>query len=140
MRLHKNVKLDLIRGVPLFASCSRAELSEVSAVAHEIDVPAGEVLAVQGVPGRDFVVVVDGTAEVRQDERVVATIGPGEFFGEIALVRRTPRTATVVATSELHALVIDAFEFEALMGASPDLHAKVLHVLRERTDHDLGVE
>lgn len=140
MLLHKNVKRDVLRAVPLFAGCSREELNLVSSLVHEIDVPAGGVLAEEGVRGRDFLVLTAGEAEVRRGDRLLARLGAGQFLGEIALVRRTPRTATVVATTDVHALALDAWEFEELMGRAPGLHAKVLHEVRARSEHDQELE
>jgi CRP-like cAMP-binding protein len=94
-----NQKIDLIRKVPLFARCSRAELKEIALLADEIDLHEGKEMTREGAPGREFFVLLDGTADVKKNRRRVNTLGPGDFFGEIALVSREPRTATVIATS-----------------------------------------
>jgi CRP/FNR family transcriptional regulator, cyclic AMP receptor protein len=136
MKLHRDAKADLIRTIPLFAQCTAAELASVAAIADEIDLREGRQLATESAPGQEFVVVVEGTADVMQDGRVINSIGPGEFFGEIALVTGRPRTATVVATSAMHALVIEGHAFQRLMNEAPDIRAKVERAAGERLDRD----
>ena len=132
MKLGKNSKVDLIRHVPLFAACSKKELAEIASIADEIDLPTGKVLMEQGGEGREFFVLIEGTADVIQDGRKVNSMGPGDFFGEIALVAKTPRTATIKATSPLRALVINDRAFRALLEHSPKIQLGVLQALAER--------
>ena len=106
MRLGSNSKVDLIKGVPLFASASKQELAEIASIADEIDLPESKVLIREGDAGREFFVLIDGTAEVARGGKKVATIGPGDFFGEIALIAKSPRNATITTTSPVRALVI----------------------------------
>jgi CRP-like cAMP-binding protein len=136
MKLHRDAKADLIRTIPLFAQCDDAELALVASIADEIDLREGRRLATENAPGLEFVVVVEGTAEVQQGGRVVNTIGPGEFFGEIALVTGRPRTADVVATSAVHALVIEGHSFRRLLVEAPDIRAKVEQAAGHRLDRD----
>ena len=98
-RLGRNAKVDIIRNAPLFAQLSRAEVNEVAKIADEIDVKAGKVLTREGDRGNEFFVLLDGAAEVHQGGKKVRMLGPGDFFGEIALVSRSPRTATVTTTT-----------------------------------------
>jgi CRP/FNR family cyclic AMP-dependent transcriptional regulator len=132
VRLHGNQKIDLIRKVPLFARCSRAELKEIAMLADEIDLKEGKELTRQGAPGREFFVMLEGTAEVKKDNRKVNTLGPGDFFGEIALVSHEPRTATVTATSPVRALVITDRSFRRLLDDAPRVQTKVMEALAER--------
>jgi CRP-like cAMP-binding protein len=136
MRLRKDVKIELIRRVPLFERCSKGELQEVAAVADEIDLPEGRVLTRQGEPGREFLVLVDGSAEVVQDGRTINQLGKGDFLGEIALLSDRPRTATVTATSPVRALVVRDVEFRSLLAHQPALQAKLLATLADRIAHD----
>jgi CRP-like cAMP-binding protein len=130
--LHKNKKIELIRQAPLFSKCSKKELEEVAAVADEIDLREGKELTVEGAPGREFFVVIEGTAEVRRNGRKVNEMRDGDFFGEIALISGAPRTATVTATSPVRALVVTDRDFRALLKRQPEMQLKVLEALAER--------
>ncbi|HEX6490114.1 MAG TPA: cyclic nucleotide-binding domain-containing protein [Gaiellaceae bacterium] len=132
MRLGRNQKVELIRRAPLFARCSRKELGEIARVADEIDLRAGKEMTRQGAPGREFFVLLEGTAEVLRGGRTVNVLGAGDFFGEIALVSRLPRTATVVATSPVRALVVTDRSFKRLLEHSPQIKTKVMEAMAER--------
>ncbi len=139
MALRKNAKVELIRNVPLFAECSRRELAEVASIADEIDLPAGKEMTHEGGPGREFFVLIDGEAAVTKRNRRINRMGPGDFFGEIALLRDTPRTATVVAETPVRALVITARNFRTLLDHSPQIQGKVLSALAARLSPDEAV-
>lgn len=130
--LRKNAKVELLRRVPLFADCSKRELLEIAALADEVDLPAGRKLTAEGETGREFVVLVDGAAEVRRRGRRINTLGPGDFAGEIALVTGAPRTATVTTTEASRLLVVTARGFRSLLRDSPSLQLKVLEALAAR--------
>ena len=132
MRLGGNQKTDLIHKVPLFARCSRAELKEIAMLADEIDLHEGKEMTREGEPGREFFVLLEGTADVRKKSRKVNALGPGDFFGEIALVSREPRTATVIATSPVRALVITDRSFRRLLEESPQVQTKVMEAMAQR--------
>ena len=134
--LRRNAKVDLIKGVPLFAECSKKELTEVAGIADEIDLREGKELTTQGKPGREFFVLVEGNADVRKGSRRVNQLGPGDFFGEISLIKQTPRTATVVATSPVRALVITDRSFRSLMEHQPQIQGKVMSALAARLGPD----
>src|ERR1700710_2329467 len=97
MKLHRDAKAKLIRSLPLFADCTASEVAEVAAIADEIDLPKGRRLATEHADGQEFVVLVEGRATVSQGDTTIATLGAGDFFGEIALLNGVPRTATVLA-------------------------------------------
>ena len=130
--LRHNAKVDLIKGVPLFAECSRKELKEVAGIADEIDLREGKELTKQGQAGREFFILVEGTADVKKGSRRVNRLGPGDFFGEISLIRHTPRTATVVATSPVRTLVITERSFQSLLQHQPGIQNKVMSALAAR--------
>jgi CRP-like cAMP-binding protein len=132
MRIGKNAKIDLLRRVPLFAASSKKELAEIASIADEIDLPEGRILIKEGGQGREFFVLVDGTVDVIQGERTVRRMGPGDFFGEIALVTKVPRSATIKATSPVRALVITDRAFRGLLEHSPGIQLRVLKALAER--------
>jgi CRP/FNR family transcriptional regulator, cyclic AMP receptor protein len=133
MRFGKDVKTKLIAGVPLFAQCSKGELQEIAAIADEIDIAEGKELTTEGSPGREFFVIIEGTASVAQDGDQINELGPGDFFGEVALVKDTPRTATVTATSPVRALVITRQNFKRLIEQQPDIERTVLKALVDRS-------
>ncbi len=134
MRLHRDAKAELIRSLPLFADCTPAEVTEVAAIATEIDLPQGRVLATEGADGQEFVVIIQGSATVSHPDEVIATMHAGDFFGEIALLKGVPRTASVTATSPVHALVIEGHAFRQLLVTAPDIREKVERALADRTD------
>lgn len=126
------MKIDLLKGVPLFSGCSRRQLGEIASIADEIRFPAGRTLIVEGRRGREFFVLVDGTVEVRRRGRRVATVGGGSFFGEAALLTGKPRNASVTAISPVQALVITDRAFRRLLEDSPAIAGKILASLAER--------
>jgi CRP/FNR family transcriptional regulator, cyclic AMP receptor protein len=132
MHLGHNSKIDLIKRVPLFGSASKHELEEIAKLADEIDLPEGRTVITEGETGREFFVLVDGTADVVRGGKKVASIGPGDFFGEIALISRTPRNATITTTSAARALVITDRAFRQLLDQQPQIAVGVLSALAER--------
>jgi CRP/FNR family transcriptional regulator, cyclic AMP receptor protein len=130
--LRKNAKIEALKRVPLFARCSKKELGEIAQIADEIDLPEGKVLTKEGASGREFFVLMDGSAEVRKKRRRIGTLGPGDFLGEIALVTKTPRTATVKTTTPVRALVVSEQNFRRLLEHTPQVQIKVLEALAER--------
>jgi CRP/FNR family transcriptional regulator, cyclic AMP receptor protein len=132
MRLGHNSKIDLIKQVPLFSSASKSELEQIASIADELDLPEGKVLIKEGDAGREFFVLIDGTAEVERGGRKVASLGPGDFFGEIALIAKTPRNATITTTSPVRALVVTDRAFRQLLDRSPQIAVPVLVALAER--------
>ena len=130
--LRRNRKVELLKGVPLFADCSKKELTQIAQIADELDFSAGKPLIKQGAPGREFFVLVDGTAEVQRDGRKIDTAGPGDFFGEMALLTDQPRNATVVTTSPVDVLIVTARSFRSLVENNPLIALKVMRAVAER--------
>jgi CRP-like cAMP-binding protein len=126
----------LLRRVPLFAAMTDAAYERVAAISEPQHVAAGEVVTEQGDEGDAFYVLVDGTAEVRRDERPIKTLQAGDFFGEIALIDGRPRSATVVALSELHLLRISREQFLRLFDEQPATRHGILMALTERIRND----
>jgi CRP-like cAMP-binding protein len=131
--LRRNQKVELIRGVPLFANLSKRELEEVASIADEIDFKEGKQLIREGARGREFFVLLDGAVEVTQEGDRINQLGAGDFFGEIALVLPSCiRTATVTASTPVEALVVTGQDFRSLLQRAPDIERKVLKAAAER--------
>ncbi len=124
--------IDHLATVPLFALCSRADLAKIARVTDEVRVEAGRVLMTQGEAGHEAFVIVDGTATVTRDGEVLATVGPGAVVGEMALVDRAPRNATVTADTTMDLLVLGKREFSGLLDEAPDFRASILAALADR--------
>ena len=130
--LRKNAKIELLKRVPLFAGCSQRELGEIAMLADELDLPDARNLTRQGTGGWEFIVIVEGDADVFRDGRTLAELGPGDFVGEIALVTGKPRTATVRTRGPSRILVLTATAFRTLMHDVPSIQGKVMTALAER--------
>ena len=133
-----NSKVDLIKRVPLFSKLSKAKLNELAMIADEIDLPKGKPLTREGERGREFFVLIEGEAEVRKGGRRVNTLGPGDFLGEISLITKVPRTATVTTSNPTRALVITDRAFAQLLRDSPDISQGVLEAMGERLASELS--
>ena len=136
MQLGRNAKIELLKKVPLFAGCSKAELRELALVADEIDLRVGRTLVREGRPGREFFVLIEGTVRVTRNGRKLAELGPGDWFGEIALLTNAARTATVTATTPIRVLVITDRAFRQLVERIPGIALKVLSSVGERLARD----
>ena len=139
MHLGKDGKIELIKRVPLFSKLSKKGLEEVAHIADELDLPQGKVMAIEGDRGREFFVLLEGEADVTKGDRSINTMKEGDFFGEIALVTKMPRTATVTATSDVDVLVITERAFDDLLKKSPSIGRSVAEALVERVAPELPV-
>lgn len=136
--LGKDVKLNAIKSVPLFAKLSGDCLRDVASIADEIDLPEGKELTREGERAREFIILLEGSAEVMKDGRLINTLGKGDFLGEIGLITKLPRTATVKTTSPVRALVMTDRDFMHLVHESPSVGQGVLEALGERLAPDLS--
>jgi CRP-like cAMP-binding protein len=136
--LHKDAKVELIGKAPLFADCSKRELRQIAGISDELDVPADTTLTKEGASGREFILIVEGAAEVHRRGRKVNTLGAGDFLGEIALITGTPRTATVTTTEPTHVLVLTSQAFRSLLRQVPSIQIKVLETLARRIPDEFG--
>lgn len=125
-------KKELIKNTSLFSACNTKEVSAIASLADEVDVPAGYELAHEGRIGREFFVIADGEAKVSRGGRKVVTLGPGSFFGEMALLDQGPRTATVTAQTPMRLFVLDSRSFSSLIEAAPPVARKMLRALAQR--------
>lgn len=137
MRLRKNAKVELIKGVPLFSHCSNAQLGALAAEADELDFPAGRELTREGERGREFMVIVEGGALVTRKGRKLAQLGDGDFLGEIALISGAPRTATVTTTEPTRVLVLTDRAFKRVTRDIPAINASLVKALSERLQADV---
>jgi len=136
MPLRRDAKVELLKKVPLFSGCSKGELAQLAKTADELDVREGTVLTREGKSGREFFVLISGTARVTKKGRKVADLGPGDWLGEIALLTDSPRTATVTATSAVDLLVITDRRFRTVVETMPSIALKVLSSIGERLSRD----
>ena len=118
--------------VPLFSACTRKDLEKISRASDEVEVKAGRVLVEQGRPGHEFFLILEGEATVRRDNRKVATLTKGQYFGELSLLDRGPRTATVTADTDMRVLVLGQREFLGVLDDVPGLSYKILRIMAHR--------
>ena len=123
--------LDLSK-IWLFSTSSTKELRTIRRALEEVTVPAGRMLCEQGTIGREFFLIVTGQASVRRNNRKVATLGPGQYFGELALLDRRPRSASVISDTEMTLLVLGQREFNAVLDTVPALSRKLLAAMATR--------
>lgn len=128
----RDSKVELLAAVPLFSACSDRELKRIAALATPLEAPEGDVLTTEGSPGSEFFVIAEGTARVTLRGEELATLGPGDFFGEMALLDQEPRAATVTATGPMTVYVIGASEFGSLLEEAPSVSRKLLRGLAHR--------
>lgn len=140
MQIRADIRVDLLRGLPLFELCSKRDLRRIAALAVERELDEGTELIREGEPAGEFYVVVEGAVDVRRRGRRIARLGAGSFVGEIALLSRSPRTATVVAATPLRVLAISGRDFVALLDSLPELWLKVARTLADRVDADEAMD
>ena len=123
---------DLIRGIPIFSDLDDASVKQLSGDFIEREFSAGQPIATEGEGGLNFFVVESGSADVTIGGNSVATLGPGASFGEIALVDKSARSATVTATSDLRAYALPVWSFRSFAESRPSVTWKLLELLAER--------
>jgi CRP-like cAMP-binding protein len=133
--LRKSGWPDSLARLALFADCSPAELRRIGSLVTMLSLDAGTVLMTEGALGLEFLVIADGTAEVSVGHgHVVAELGPGDFAGEMSLLARGPRTATVTAVTPLTVYVCNSAEFSTLLEVAPSVAAKVTRAAEARSE------
>jgi CRP/FNR family transcriptional regulator, cyclic AMP receptor protein len=125
-------RVRLLRGIWLFSTCTDDELGRIAALAHPQEAKVGAELTRQGEEGLEFFVIVDGDASAAVDGDEVGTIGPGGFFGEMALLDGGPRVATVTASSDMRVLVLSRQEFASLLTRVPSVSRRMLAAIGAR--------
>ncbi len=134
------MSIDEIRAIPLFRDSPRSRWAELARLADRITLPAGKVLARQGSLAHEFFVINDGIVDVIRDGNFVALLGPGDFFGEIALAGDPRRTATVVAASDVDLTVIARREFHTMLSRFPGIASTILSTASRRMVSDLRAD
>ena len=124
--------IERFRAVPIFSACSDTELAEVDRVADEVHVEAGRTIMSQGDLGQELAVVIEGQVEVVKDGTAIATLGPGSYFGEIALLDSLTRTATVRAVTDVVLEVIDRRGLNTLLDDVPSIARSLLAGMSQR--------
>jgi CRP-like cAMP-binding protein len=131
-------KLEILRGVPLFADLDERSLQAVAILAHEVAFTAGDSFMLEGENGDEFYVIVDGTVRIERGGRAVRSMTAGGFLGEIALLEQRPRTASATATTDVRALEIRSHEFERLMATLPEVQRRIRAAVDRRAHDRLG--
>ena len=128
----RNDYLEHLSRVSLFSAASKKELEKLAKASDEIEVPAGKEVVEQGRVGHEFFLIVDGNAAVKRNGRKIASLGPGDYFGELSLLDRNPRSASVVADSDMKLLVLGQREFGGVLDEVPTLAHKLLTSMAKR--------
>jgi CRP-like cAMP-binding protein len=123
--------LDLSK-IWLFSTSSTKDLRVIRRALEEVSVPPGRVLCEQGTIGREFFLIVEGKAVVKKNNRKTATLGPGQYFGELALLDRRPRSASVISETDMKLLILGQRQFNAVLDAVPALSRKMLAAMATR--------
>jgi CRP-like cAMP-binding protein len=129
--LGRQATVDRLKAVVELRDCTTAQLQEVARLAERVQVGEGEILTREGRIGREFFLILSGTVGVTQKGRRVNTLGPGDFFGELAAMNPGPRNATVTALSDLDVLIIGPREFDA-MADIPGFRDALLRIMARR--------
>jgi len=124
--------LDMLACVDLFEGLSRKELREIEKYAREVKFPAGSTIVTQGETGVGFHMILTGRAKILVNGRVRDSIGAGKFFGELSLIDRGPRTATVKADTAVTTLSIASWQFLPMVEKNPSIARKILIELAQR--------
>lgn len=131
----RSAKIEQLKEVPLFSSLNQKELAQVARHVDEVEVAQGHALTTEGQMGKEFGLILEGSASVRRGDRKIATLGPGDFFGEMSLLDSYPRSASVIADEPCVLLVMHSKDFSSVLNEVPAISRKLLvglsHRLRE---------
>jgi CRP-like cAMP-binding protein len=128
----KDSKLEHLGQVRLFSALNKKELTLLGRASDQVQIPAGKVIVQEGTVDREFFLIMEGQAVVRRGGRKVALLGPGQYFGELALLDRAPRNATVVAETPMVLLVLGQREFAGVLDGLPPVSMKLLQAMAHR--------
>jgi CRP/FNR family transcriptional regulator, cyclic AMP receptor protein len=128
----QDTKVEALKRAPLFADLSRKELVQLAKKTEDLEFEPGKVLCKEGDIGQEFFVIVDGTTDVTRNGKHLAARSGGDFVGEIALLEKTTRTATVTAKTPVRLFVLTRQEFHQLVRENPSVERKILRALARR--------
>jgi CRP-like cAMP-binding protein len=131
-RFSQDTKVEALKGAPLFEGLARKDLVALARVTEDLEVPEGTVLCKEGENGREFFVIVEGTVEIEAKGKRLASLGPGDFLGEIALLEQVPRMATATARTPVRMFVLTRESFKRLVQDNPTVERKILRALALR--------
>ena len=128
--------VESLRTIPIFSGCSPEELSAIASVLESVEMKAGEVIFREGHPGQDMYIIISGqvraVSDVQTEKVVLAHLGPGEFFGEMALITGAPRSAGVIATTDARLWRLNKVQFDLIKKEHPEVNAEIGRILGER--------
>ena len=122
-----------LKSLPLFKEVSDEDLEKIAPFVSEVSVSEGKTLVEEGDYAYEFMAIEEGSAEVRRGEETVASLGPGDFFGEIGLLGADKRTATVVATAPMRLLTLDQWDMRRLEKAVPSAAEQIRQAAERRS-------
>ena len=131
-RVRQDAKIAALKASALFEGLSRRQLVALARLTDDLEVPAGTVLCAEGSRGHEFFVITDGEATVTRGGQQLATLGSGDFFGEMAVLEPVRRTATVTAATPLRFFIVSDRAFGSVLGTDPAIERKVLRTLARR--------
>lgn len=121
-----------LTGIWLFSGCTKSDLRKIQRLFEEVTVPSGTLLVEQGQPGYLFFVVVSGIASVMHGRRITTTLGPGEFFGELSLIDKAPRSASVICETDMTLLLLRQRDFQKILRTTPSITRNLLKSMSGR--------
>lgn len=128
----RSAYLEHLLRVPVFSNCTKQELRHLARRTTDIPIEPGQVLVNEGELGYEFFVIISGRAKVTRAGHKVGELGPGDFFGELALLDKAPRNATVTAITPMEAIVLTRADFDAAIGEAPGMTRKVMTGMAHR--------
>lgn len=117
---------DTLAQISLFSDLSKADVKKLARLMTPVDIKAGREFITEGKPGREAFILLEGTASVRRGKRLIATLGPGDFIGEMSVIAGYPRSATVTAETDLVCEVLNRREFSSLLDEVPTIARKIM--------------
>jgi CRP-like cAMP-binding protein len=123
---------EFLSRVPIFSNCTSEEIAAIAGVAQESFFQPAQIIVTQGTPGQAFYMILAGRVEILRDGVSLGAFGPGDFFGEMALLDSAPRSATIRALDHVSCLMLSSWDFKALLERHPSIAIKLLEVLSRR--------